>query len=153
MSVRYFLTTRGGKIAFLSISMVNCWWSMCMSCSQICLYTLYVCLTPVLWLVSSQKLPSAGGRCVCVSIFTLHLSFHAIAVGSSITLVFMWPHFSFRFLFRIPRGSFLIWYGSTTVIYGHVIQEMKINCPWRAHAPHFQYLQSVLSQLHVWLSM
>ena len=64
----------------------------------------------------SQKLPSAGGECMFVSMFTFCLSVRIMAVKLLLTLVFVTP-LQFHFLPRVLRHPFYIWPISLTVGY------------------------------------
>jgi hypothetical protein len=56
----------------------------------------------------SQKLPSAGGKSMFVSMVTFCLSVHIMAVKLLLTLVFVTP-LQFHFLSKVLRHPFSIW--------------------------------------------
>lgn len=69
-------------------------------------------------LTFTVEIPSIGGWCISVSLFTFHFSFHPVAVKSPLTTVFLSPDFIFSFLPKPLGISF--WFGLT------VPQQIKV---------------------------
>ena len=57
---------------------------------------------------SLQKLPSSGGECMFINMFTFCVSFHSIAIKLLLTLVFVTP-LHFHFMSKILWHPFSIW--------------------------------------------